>query len=320
MDTLYELGITLIQVLQTLSPGLDIPMAFFSFLGTIEFYLLLIPLLFWVVDLQLGLRVLLVLICADVVGLYFKHLLHHPRPYWVGDVQALSTEPSYGMPSTHASDTLSIWSYLVYHAQRRWLLIIAVLLILIIGLSRLYLGVHFPQDVVVGWLIGLGAFYLFVKFEKRVLSWMQKQNLGSQIGVGFGTSAVLIGLGLLVGILISVMPAPEVWAGFATEARSPSHYFTLGGSLFGAIAGFALMRQYAQFRIDATWVRKGSRFILGIIGVVIVWRGLDVLFGLIAPDETVFGYILRYIRYAATTLWVMFGAPWVFLRLSLAHE
>lgn len=48
--------------------------------------------------------------------------------------------------------------------------------------------------------------------------------------------------------------------------------------------------------------------------------GLDILFSLVAADESVFGYLLRYIRYAATTFWVMYGAPWVFLRLKLASE
>ncbi len=40
--------------------------------------------------------------------------------------------------------------------------------------------------------------------------------------------------------------------------------------------------------------------------------------GLIAADETALGYLLRYIRYGATTFWVMLGAPWVFIKLNLA--
>ena len=46
--------------------------------------------------------------------------------------------------------------------------------------------------------------------------------------------------------------------------------------------------------------------------------GLDVLFGMIAADETVLGIILRYIRYGMVSLWGIFGAPWVFLKLKLA--
>jgi hypothetical protein len=54
--------------------------------------------------------------------------------------------------------------------------------------------------------------------------------------------------------------------------------------------------------------------------VLIAMYGLDALFSLIAPDETVLGYILRYIRYGTTTFWAMFGAPWVFLKLNLTKK
>jgi hypothetical protein len=63
-----------------------------------------------------------------------------------------------------------------------------------------------------------------------------------------------------------------------------------------------------------------SRYGLGIVGVLIAMYGLDVLFGLFASDESVLGYVLRYIRYGTVTFWVMFGAPWVFLKLKLVEE
>jgi hypothetical protein len=43
------------------------------------------------------------------------------------------------------------------------------------------------------------------------------------------------------------------------------------------------------------------------------------LFGLVAADESALGLALRYIRYGTVTLWAMFGAPWVFLKLRLAE-
>jgi len=119
MDTLIEFGITLIQAIQSLSPALDSVMNFISFLGTIEFYILLTPLLYWVVNSQLGLRVTLVLISTDIVGVYFKHLLRQPRPYWVGKVKNLAEEASYGIPSTHASDSLAVWGFLANNLRKR---------------------------------------------------------------------------------------------------------------------------------------------------------------------------------------------------------
>jgi hypothetical protein len=80
------------------------------------------------------------------------------------------------------------------------------------------------------------------------------------------------------------------------------------------------MKSKVNFDVKGSWAQKLGRYILGIIGVLVAMYGLDILFSMIAPDESHIGYILRYIRYAATTFWVMFGAPWVFLRLKLVYE
>jgi membrane-associated phospholipid phosphatase len=318
MDAIINFGIRLIQALQSLSPALDAPMKFFSFLGTIEFYLVILPLLYWVVDSQLGIRVLLVLISTDFVGSAFKHLLHQPRPYWVGDVKALGTETSYGIPSTHASNSLSVWGTLAYHLRKDWFWAVSGLVVLLIGLSRLYLGVHFPQDVLGGWLIGAAVAYLFARLEPRVLAWLKRLSALSQVGIGFGTSILIVLGGLFIGALIASSPDPAEWAQFAVGARSPAHYFTLAGAFFGVVTGYVLMLERARFRTDGSPIQQLGRYFLGIAGVLVIYLGLDMFFSLLAADETAAGYVLRYVRYASVTLWMAFGAPWMFLRLKLA--
>jgi len=188
VENLIQFGIRLAQAMQTMSPGLDTFMRATSFFGTIEFYLLLVPLLYWLVDSRLGIRVLLVLLSADILGTYTKQLFHQPRPYWVGDVQPLSTEPSYGIPSTHASDSLAVWGYLGMRLQKKWAWTVAVILILLIGISRLYLGVHFPHDVIFGWIIGAVAIFIFLKLEDRAIKFLQSQTIGHQMSTVFGLS------------------------------------------------------------------------------------------------------------------------------------
>jgi membrane-associated phospholipid phosphatase len=318
MDAIVNFGIRLIQALQTLSPALDGPMKFFTFLGTIEFYLVIIPLLYWVVDSRLGIRILFVLISTDFLGSSLKRLLHQPRPYWVGDVKALGTETSYGIPSTHSSNSLSVWGIIASHYKREWLWAASGVLVFLISLSRLYLGVHFPQDVLGGWLIGALVFYLFIWLEPRVLPWLKRLSALSQVGIGLGISILMILLGLFIGLFIASTPDPAEWAHFAVGARSPSQFFTLAGSLFGAVAGYVLMLRYARFQTVGSPARQLGRYFLGIAGVLVIYLGLDVLFSLIATDESTAGYILRYLRYATVTLWLAFGAPWTFLKLKLA--
>jgi membrane-associated phospholipid phosphatase len=319
MDPIYDLGIQLIQALQSLSPALDGVMKFISFLGTIQFYIILIPLIYWLVDSSLGIRVLVVLISTDFFGVALKQLLHQPRPYWVGDVKALAEETSYGIPSTHSSDSMAVWGYLLYHLKKSWLWVVSILLILLIGFSRMYLGVHFPQDVLGGWLLGLVVLVVFVAAETRVASWFNKFSASAQIGLGFGVSLLMILVGWLILLLISSSPDPAEWAEYSTEARSILHYITLGGFFFGALAGYVLMRQYARFTTKGSWWQLLIRYGVGLAGVLLIYFGLDVVFGMVAADETALGMLLRYIRYSAVSLWGIFGAPWVFLKLKLAE-
>lgn len=319
MNPILDFGIRLIQALQSGSPAFDSVMKFASFFGTIEFYLLLIPLIYWLVDAQLGFRVFLVLVCTDFLGIAFKQLLRQPRPYWVGEVKALAEETSYGIPSTHASDSMAVWGYLSFKLKKDWVWAISILLIPLIGLSRLYLGVHFPQDVLVGWLIGLVVILLFAATEARTVSWLKKWSASEQIGLGLGISLVIALTGIVIHWLAGFTPDPAAWAAFASEAGGIAHYFTLAGALFGAVAGFVLMQRYARFRTRGPWLRQSGRFALGILGLIAIYFGLDVLFSLFAGDETLAGYLLRYTRYACVAFWAIFGAPWVFLKLKLAE-
>jgi len=319
VEPLYNFGIQLIQALQVLSPALDGLMRFFSSLGTIELYLILIPFLYWVVDSRLGMHVLLVLITTDFFGTTFKQLLHQPRPYWVGEVRALGTETSYGIPSTHASNSLAVWGTLAFRLQKSWMWILSSILIFFIGLSRLYLGVHFPQDVLGGWLLGIVVVYLFGRLEPGILRGLTTRSTQSLIGISFGVSIGMLLIGQVIRLLIAASPDPAEWAPYALQARNLSNYFTLAGALFGAVSGYALMEAHARFQTGGTPLRKAARYVLGIASVLVIYAGLDMLFSLMAADDTILGYALRYIRYAMVTFWLAFGAPWLFLKFKLAE-
>jgi membrane-associated phospholipid phosphatase len=320
METLQQISISLSQSLQTLSPALDGVMNFFTFLGRVEFYLIIAPFIYWAIDKRLGIRALLVLIFTDVITSSFKLLFHQPRPYWIGGVKEMSQESSYGIPSSHASDSLAVGGFLAYQVRKNWFRVVMGIVIFLIGLSRLYLGVHFLHDVLFGWLIGATVLWVAIKQSKPISAWIRSKSLSAQIGIGLVASAIIMLLGILIRSIIAGTPDPASWSRFATEARSITHSFTLAGALFGSIAGYALMRKNARFRPAKNRSKRVVSYIIGIVVLVLIYLGLDIAFSTVAEDESILGYALRYIRYALATFWVTFGAPWVFLKTRLTES
>ncbi len=159
MQTLIEYGIALIIALQAIGDWLIVPMRLFSYLGNEEFFFLVLPLIYWCIDSALGLRVGFILVASGMVNYVGKLLFIGPRPYWVSThVRALwTTETTFGIPSGHAQHAVAVWGMIAVYAKRTWVRVAAVAIIFLIGFSRMYLGAHFPHDVVFGWFLGAGV-------------------------------------------------------------------------------------------------------------------------------------------------------------------
>jgi len=319
MDAIYQFGISLIQSLQTLSPALDSFMKIVSFIGTPEFFLVLVPFIYWTIDRHIGIRSLLVLLYFDSITVPLKILFHQPRPFWIGGVKQLSIEGTYGIPSGHSGRTLAVSGYLATRIKKNWFWTVAIIYVLLMGISRLYLGMHFPQDVLGGWIIGILVIWAVTKWDDAVRKWLADKSLSTQIMIGFLTAMGILLIGFTVRFIVSGTPDPAEWSAYNTEARTATHFFTTAGAVFGAYAGYALMRQYASFNAEGDWPKRIARYFLGIICLLLLHYGLDTVFSAIAPDESVIGYVLRFTRYGLDTFWLTFLGPWLFLKTKLAE-
>jgi membrane-associated phospholipid phosphatase len=324
LETIWNMGITWNIFLQSLGSWLKTPMDVFSFLGNEYFFLLLLPTLYWCVETGIGLRVAIILLLSTSVNDAFKMALHGPRPYWYStEVIRYAEETSFGVPSGHAQITIGVWGMLAVRFRKWWGWLIAILVILLVGISRLYLGVHFPHDVILGWLIGAILLWLVLRFWKPVTAWVKKLSLGQQILASFISSLVLFLFSFVPFIWLKTTnwQPPAEWASFATQAISLEGGLTSAGTLFGLLAGLAWFNRQGGFTADGPIWKRILRFMLGAVGVLVLYLGLKILFGLITPEtEAVFPYILRYIRYILVGAWVSAGAPWAFIRLKLAEK
>jgi membrane-associated phospholipid phosphatase len=229
MNAILDFGIRFIVALQSLGGWLKLPMEIVSFLGKEEFFLFLLPILYWCVDSRLGLRVAFILMVNTSINDAFKLALHGPRPYWYSsNVSPFAAETSFGVPSGHAQSAVVVWGTIAAWMKKWWAWLVAGIIAFLIGFSRMYLGVHFPHDVLLGWLLGGLLLWLTVRFWDPVAAWAKKLSLGRQILVVFVASLVLIILPLIPYLWLKLtnwQPDPS-WASFATETVSLSGAFT----------------------------------------------------------------------------------------------
>ena len=176
LPAIYGWGIDVIKVIQSIeSPFLTSLMKFISSVGNENFYILIIMLVFWCWNEKKGFLLGLAVIVSGWTNSFLKVLFDHPRPYEFEPALGLAFEPTRGFPSGHAQNSMTFWialafilSYSLVKRKNLRPLIwgFSGLVILLIGFSRLYLGVHFPTDVFFGWLaslIILAAFYFLEK-------------------------------------------------------------------------------------------------------------------------------------------------------------
>jgi membrane-associated phospholipid phosphatase len=325
MDAIFDLGIRIIIMIQSWGDWLTAPMKFFTFLGSENFFLLVLPALYWCIDMNLGIRIGFILLVNASLNETLKLAFHGPRPYWYSTkVKAFIAESSFGVPSGHSQNSVGVWGMLASHIERNWAWVAAVLVMFLIGLSRLYLAVHFPQDVLLGWGIGALVLWLFIHYWERVEGWLEKLQLNEQIMFAFGISIGLIALSGIMLILWINWILPVVWIQNATAAfpNEPFNSETLSptissaATLFGLAAGLAWLKSRGGYDVyGSVWLRS-VRYVLGIAGMLAIYLGLKTIF----PDgETFVAYIFQYIRYALIGVWVSALAPMLFIRFNLAR-
>ena len=306
--------------LQQLSPALDGLMRVISLFGQEEMFIVIIGLFYWCIDRGLGARLLLLLSLSDFTNGLLKWTFHSPRPYWIDpNVKALSTEISYGLPSGHAQSSLTAYGYLAVSLKKRWMWVVAVLLVLAVAFSRVYLGVHFFTDILGGWLTSALVLLAFTQLEPRVTRWIAPKSIGVQIGalvaVCLMLIAVLIGVRSIVGGVID----PATWPvqGGPIDPRNANQLISDLGLFFGASLGLMLMQRTRGFEVKGPWGQRAARLALGAIGVLVIRFGLGAIF----PSEPLIAASLfRFVRYTLMALWAIWLAPLVFVKLHLADR
>jgi membrane-associated phospholipid phosphatase len=186
LDFLHNL-----QWVLPLRNGFTVPLAFgFSWLGYATFLMLFMSVGYWVWSKERFFRLLVIVAANALVNAYAKDLFQDPRPALELRLDDL-VGASYGLPSGHAQMAVAMWMWLAWEVRRAWFWWLCGTIALGVITSRLLLGVHDVEDVLIG--AALGGASLFVMQWARTQRWVQDASLSSQLMaiVGITLAAVL---------------------------------------------------------------------------------------------------------------------------------
>ena len=160
-----------VQKLRT--PLLDTLVKSLNFFDRQEFFFILIPIIWLCYRWQLGRKIFYLFCMSNLVNLGLKAFFAKPRPFWIDPSVEVLHVPGYSFPSGAAQSAVLIAGLILYYWKTPWKFVLAPLYFLSLSFSRVYLGVHFPIDLLGGWVVGLllWGIYLFLfplagKFEK----------------------------------------------------------------------------------------------------------------------------------------------------------
>lgn len=292
MESILEWGIGVILWLQQFSPALDLPFKILTFTGDELFYLLLLPVIIWCISLRTGVRLMALLLLNTYVNSFSKLLFDQPRPFHIDEtIKKIVHATGGGFPSGHTQITVVFWSYLAASFKHKWLWILAALMMIFVPLSRVYLGVHFPTDLLGGYVLGIIILLLFMKFEQPVIDWLQSKTMKLKLLL---SSVIPL-------FLLLILPSADATA------------TAVCGVLMGGWTGLVLEQKLTGFQVATSLTKKLICYLVGTVILVVLYYGLRKAFQGLEPQP-----VFAFIRYTIIGFHFTFLAPWIFVKLKLA--
>ncbi|TAH56358.1 MAG: phosphatase PAP2 family protein [Sphaerochaeta sp.] len=267
------------------TPFLDLLANGASFFGEETFVIAIVLLVFWNINKQKGFALYMNVLTSVLVMGILKAVVRAPRPFVVLDDIAgkrMGTATGYSFPSGHTTTAASFYTSLALLLKKRICSIIAAIMIVLVGVSRLYLGVHWPNDVFAGLLIGVSISFLLYRWSLQLFE--DRMRL-VRFSIRYGLIATLASL--ILSVLLNMDLVDPV--AFNDLMKT----LALAGA---GLLGFGFEEQIVRYRVEASLTKKILRYLLG-MGVVIAIIASKALF-----PPSIYA-ISSFIRYSLVGVW-----------------
>lgn len=255
---------------------------FFELVTILGEEIVLVPVLalvYWTLNKKLGEKIGYIVLTSVMLNAILKGFFNLDRPIGEEGIRSLRPETATGkaFPSGHSQGAATAGATISYYLKKRWVTILAIIVVALVGFSRLYLGVHYPKDVIAGLVFGVIMAYIGIKlldnFNPLSVYWI----------------TLLIFLPLV----------------FFNQSEN---FIKALAGYTGFVLGITLERKFVKFTIDVSLLKKGIRLVLGLVFIVLIRSGLKMIF----PQMIIFDFL----RYTLLTLFAIGVYPWIFTKLK----
>ena len=280
------------------SPVLDLFFELITMLGEKNILIAFIAWIFWNIDKKKGFILSFTLLFSLFINVVLKISIHNSRPFEVIPEivgKRIHTATGYSFPSGHTQGATSFYVVLSLLLKKRWAYVAAVVISVLVAFSRLYLGVHWPIDVIGGLLAGSGIAVIMY----HVFSTIYDNSVSRDLLVVFSS------IGALLTLTVFLIINRFYFAGdlIITDLMK------ITGVFAGASVGFILEEKYVKFSTTGNKIKKVLRFIIGLALALVLLSGLKLLL----PPVDAF----HFLRYALTGLWITWLFPVIGIKLGL---
>ncbi len=275
--------VEVIKLIQSFSNSfLDVFFEFLTLFGEEAILVLLAAFIFLSVDKNKGYKLIFTIASGTCFNALIKNIVKFERPIGIEGIVSnrVETATGYSFPSGHTQATSTFWTSLSIIVKNKSLYIFSAILITLVAISRLYLGVHWPTDVIFGALFGV----LWAILIGKVFDYIQKNKNYKLL---IGSSLVFVILTILLG---------------------DNDFYKSAGLLLGLSIGYVIEDKYVNLSIDMTKRNKSVTYVVLIVGLLIIKSGLKLIF----PQTLIFSMI----RYFLVGFWAFGITPVIAIKLK----
>lgn len=267
------------------NPTLDFLANIASAVGEQTFVIAVILYIFYNYDKKKGFGLFTSVLFA-VLGMgILKAVVRAPRPFQVLesiDGKRLETATGYSFPSGHTTTGAAFYTALALTFKKRPVSILCAVMMALVGLSRLYLGVHWPIDVFAGLLLGVAISFTVSRYLNALYD-----DKNKRIRLSLWIGSLSFAAGAITAILLNTGTIDEV--AFTDLMK----VFALGG---GGYLGFALENKKVNFTVEEKRSKQIVRYVIGLVGILLI-MGAKVII-----PESLYA-VGSFVRYTLVGLW-----------------